>query len=1820
MIIEIEPITWNIFCSSDELHEWYSTKHEKSIKSYIRNIENLLNPASNPLRKAGSVSSKVSATSSARLKLAERKAKQKAEEELEEEVRKFEEEELRIKHRKKELENKMKRKELQYLEQEIESIEGSDCRSNPDSERSHQTNFGRISRTSSPQPTPISLFKEIAGVLKNQNEISSKVARFQQTSNLPKIELKSFDGTDITHFKTFIMNFERIIENQCSNDADKLHYLLQYTSGKAHQLVDSCKHFNSTVAYRKAKGLLTEEYGNEFRVSNCYIEKLNNWPTIKSEDATALQDLSLFLLDCLHYQDNMTYRNQLQSPKELLAIVEKLPYKLQERWRRRCYDLQSNVGSVYFKNLVDFVCDEAAVLNQPLFGTLPSYKPQPKVSEKPKQSYVPRKQLSVQTNEPQTIRNKFCEYCKMDSHFISSCNFFKEITHDKKSEFVKKTNLCFACLKKNHTSKDCRNKATCIICSKRHPTILHYYSNEKKGIYKVNTNKPEKENKPENNVKNEINPQIDETKALSSRDRMAKKKVMVPIVPAKLKINNIEVSVNCALDSCSSDTWLNEKLLKTLKITPKETNINVTTMNGTNDLKTKVVYNSELSDVNGNYKVVVPVMYTKNSNSWPFNRDDLATDIDIADYSYLSEVPFNFTTDDIDVLIGMNVPELFKCEQIIDGEGGGPFASKVLFGWTLNGPVSRSSKLSHCNRINVSNKSEIDDDLAKYFHDDFVDNKIEKAISYNDQRWLNKIETTIKKLPSQHYEIPLPFNDDAYFPNNKSQIFKMFLGLNKRLTNDENLMKDYSEFMTNMIENKFVERVPTSEIECEPGSSWYISHHPVYHKQKCKIRIVFNCSMKFNGVSINDNLSQGPDLTNNLVGVLIRFRQESVAIVGDIQKMFYQVRLPAKDSNYLKFFWFDSNNEIVEYRLRVHVFGATSSPSIANFALKHSVKHLDDNDNTKITVLKNFYVDDMLKSVPNEDIAIDLLNNVKSTISNSKFNLTCINSNSKVVLNSVDKTDLAPGADIYDLCTEPVESRALGVVWNTNKDQFSFNIKILVPMNNVTKRIILRTLASIFDPLGLCSPVLIDAKVIFQETCRLKLDWDDIVPNDLSCTWNKWLKNLKILADYKIPRCLKLPFEVKTIELHTFCDGSEKAYGTAIYLKFIYQNGKKSSSLIASKSRLVPKNNSTLKTVPRIELASAKLAVELSHNVKSELEYKINKETYWSDSTTVLNYIQSDSARFQRYVSNKVCFIRNFTKPSDWKFVSTKENPADLISRGTTPLTLITSDLWNHGPKYLLTSTEPNQDYDKQIQDSDVEIKTKTVLLTNTNCDSPLETMFNSVSSWWKLKLRIASLLNLQHAVRSKQPLKNKIMLEDVKQAEIVIIKYFQEKHFVKEINCIKLKLNLPKCSPLKKLCPFIDNHNILRIGGRINNSASSFDVKHPIVLPACTVTDLLVADIHVTIGHLGRETILNHLRQKYWLIKANTTVRKIVNKCITCKKIHGKPGEQIMSSLPEIRVSGDVPAFFHTGLDCFGPFIVSQGRKTVKRYGIIFTCMSSRAIHIEVADSLSTDSFINGLRRFICRRGSINSITSDNATNFKGANSELKKIINEWNLRTIEKWLKQKNIKWNFNTPYASHHGGVFERLIRSIRQVFSSLLADQKIKLNDDQLNTLMCETESILNQRPLTQLTSDPSDLCALTPNHLLLFNAGVTFPPGLFNNDDMYCRKRYKQVQYLAQQFWVQWKKRYLVLLQERQKWSSIRSDFKINDLVIVVDILLPRNNWPLGRIVEVCKSNDNLIRSVKVKISKSKDNIMSNFDCVIIDRPITKLIKLLECDD
>ncbi|XP_053398192.1 uncharacterized protein LOC128546018 [Mercenaria mercenaria] len=484
------------------------------------------------------------------------------------------------------------------------------------------------------------------------------------------------------------------------------------------------------------------------------------------------------------------------------------------------------------------------------------------------------------------------------------------------------------------------------------------------------------------------------------------------------------------------------------------------------------------------------------------------------------------------------------------------------------------------------------------------------------------------------------------------------------------------------------------------------------------------------------------------------------------------------------------------------------------------------------------------------------------------------------------------------------------------------------------------------------------------------------------------------------------------------------------------------------------------------------------------------------------------------------------------------------------------------------------------------------------------------------------------------------VRVVDIQRAKLEIVRLAQRDAFQKEykllssaaampqskdLNQSRSKV-LPRQSSIFKLDPYVDGKGIIRVGGRLSNSQYALSEKHPVILPRKGhVTNLVLRHCHERVKHQGRGMTVNEIRANgFWILGCSSAVSYMISRCLTCRKLRGSLQDQKMANLPSDRVE-PAPPFTYSGVDYFGPFYIREGRKELKRYGVLFTCLSCRGVHLETANSLDTSSFINALRRFLSVRGPVRILRSDRGTNFVGAEHELKDALSEMDVEQVKHFLVNEGCDFQFqmNVPSACLMGGIWERQIRSVRSILSALMLQNGSQLDDEALRTFMCEAAAIVNSRPLSVSSlNDPNSAEPITPNHLLTCKSKVILPPpGNFQRTDLYSRKRWRRIQYLANEFWNRWRKEYLHNLQIRPKWVSARRNLCVGDIVMITDENLPRGEWRLGRVSEVFPSNDGLVRKVKVLVGEPAldDKGKRKRDFSFLERPVHKLVLLQETE-
>ncbi|UYV79361.1 hypothetical protein LAZ67_17002296, partial [Cordylochernes scorpioides] len=633
----------------------------------------------------------------------------------------------------------------------------------------------------------------------------------------------------------------------------------------------------------------------------------------------------------------------------------------------------------------------------------------------------------------------------------------------------------------------------------------------------------------------------------------------------------------------------------------------------------------------------------------------------------------------------------------------------------------------------------------------------------------------------------------------------------------------------------------------------------------------------------------------------------------------------------------------------------------------------------------------------------------------------------------------------------------------------------------------------------------------------------------------------------------------------------------------------------------VSNETSIIEDLPLLLRGKALMLAQLQSQTIQALPFKIDEQFYWTDSKIVLAWITSESKKWQIFVANRVAKIQDLTAAHSWQYISGKQNPADLATRGILPSCLIHSELWWHGPVWL--TLDGSENIPSFTIDPSMGLEERSVILHATIAE-PCPEFLLKYSSFAKL-LKVMAWCKRFINITRRQPTQRLSFLtsQDLKDSLLQIVKIIQRCEFTPEINaCIK-NIPLPRKSRLISLNIFIDSQGILRVGGRLRHSDLDIDQKHPMLIPKDHfVTKLIVLHYHLNNLHSGTQLTLSLIRNKFWIPSGRNLIKRVLNQCLVCLKSKSKAIHKIMGDLPKNRLLPGRP-FEKIGIDLAGPIqakpMLKRSKVIFKFYIVLFVCFTTKAIHLEISSDLTAETFLAALKRFISRRGRPTDIYSDNATNFKGASNILKERWKLFNAANIQDFSAIESINWHFIPPSAPNFGGLWEAGIKSVKTILSKTMKSRL--LNYEELLTLLAQIEACLNSRPLTFVSNDPNDLTALTPGHFLIGSA--IRHDAESDHSTVSLRSRWSLIQPQRDYFWNRWSCEYLHQLQERRKWRTSHPDVNIGDLVMLKEQNKPLQ-WKLARIVQIFPGEDDHVRVVLLRTPKG-----------LLKRPITKICPL-----
>ncbi|XP_062700056.1 uncharacterized protein LOC134284792, partial [Aedes albopictus] len=1464
-------------------------------------------------------------------------------------------------------------------------------------------------------------------------------------------ELPRFTG-DPTEWPIFISNYRYTTDACGYTDGENMLRLQRSLSGPALETV-RCR-LVLPAAVPQVIETLRLRFGRPELLINALLRKVREIPAPKSDRLEGLIDFGMAVQALCDHIEAANERAHLSNPSLLQELVAKLPADQRMMWA----GYKRGFQDVNLRTFGDYM---AAVVRDATSVT--TFEPEQKrinARDRPKHKGFVNSHATETAgtrdsshDSKETPKQFNCAHCNKSGHRLRDCNAFTQLKVDDRWRRIRELKLCQSCLF-SHGRRACRIRKVCEIdgCQYSHHKLLHSSAG------------PPKPSAPQIQV------------AEHHTHRQPTSSTLFRIIPVTLHGVSGSIDTFAFLDEGSDMTLVENDLVTSLGIqgTPLPLCLRWTGNTSRTEKGSQQV-TIEIAGMGQKKRHKLLNARTVNNLGLPSQtfRMDEAERI----HQHLKGIPVSSYENVVPrILIGIDNLRLAVPLKVREGEGTAPVAVKTRLGWCVYGPQGCNNRESYSFHIcECSCDDTLHEAVKEFFAVEAAGaGPVDIPLTLEEERALTTLEQTTRRVGNRFETGLIWKQDNVEFPDSYSMAVRRLECLERRMDRNpelkENLHRQVSEYEA----KGYAHKTTKAEMKAaDPRRVWYLPVGAVINPKKPgKIRVIWDAAAKVDGVSLNSQLLKGPDQLSSLPAVLFRFRQYGVAVSSDIQEMFHQIRIREEDKHSQRFLWrAKPSDEPTVYLMDVATFGSTCSPASAQFVKNlNAEQHREQYPEAASAIIDDHYVDDYLTSFGSEEEAAKVARDVRHVHGNGGFKLHNWRSNSSRVLEQLDEVQ-SEADKVLNLVDGGKSERVLGMLWSPSADELSFSTQLSEEVQTLiqtgtrpTKRQVLRCVMTLFDPLGLLSPFIIHGRVLIQDLWREGMEWDEQISDDVNKKWKRWIQMIGYIAEIRIPRCYFHQATRETYqnsEYHVFVDASGEAYSCAIYLRTIDDRGEPRCCLVAAKSKVAP-----IKpwSIPKLELQGCVLGVRWSKFVKENHSLPISKMVFWCDATVPLGWIKADPRNYRQFVSFRVGEILEHTTANQWRWVPSKDNPADEATKWGSGPYFDPESKWFHGPTFLrLPETEWPRP--KQRATAPTEEMRASILH---HCSFVPVIDFERFSSWDRLQRATAYALRFLHNSAKRQPkFTGQLLQAELRAAEEVILKLVQLECYPDEIAALSNKVPneidqeaIGKESSIYRLMPMLDNVGVLRERGRISAAKDvCYNVQHPVILPRNhRVTELLVHHFHQRYRHGNAETVVNELRQLYTIPRLRLVVKQVTRDCALCKVRRARPAIPPMAPLPLARVAHHERAFTYTGVDYFGPLLVKQGRSNVKRWIALFTCLTVRAVHLEVAYSLSTESCISCVRRFVGRRGSPAEFFSDNGTNFQGADRVLRHQISQGLSNTFT----NANTKWNFIPPGAPHMGGAWERLVRSVKAAMGEAYSEGK--LDDEGLQTLVVEAESM------------------------------------------------------------------------------------------------------------------------------------------------------------
>ncbi|KAI5727986.1 hypothetical protein M8J77_009660 [Diaphorina citri] len=1126
-----------------------------------------------------------------------------------------------------------------------------------------------------------------------------------------------------------------------------------------------------------------------------------------------------------------------------------------------------------------------------------------------------------------------------------------------------------------------------------------------------------------------------------------------------------------------------------------------------------------------------------------------------------------YPTTDIEILIGADVAGRLYTGEVIELESK-LVAMNTRLGWTLSGkvPGKKGEKGIAMTVTSLFVKEASVSDLWALDVLGICDPTHKMLQADLDKATEEHFLSSVIVNKESRFEVRLPFVDGhPPLSVNLGLAEKRLQSTIKRLKSG-NLETEYQKVLTGWELEGIIERVPIQDSE---NPSYYLPHHPVVKVgSTTPVRPVFDASAKEpNKCSLNQCLEKGPNLIDKIPSCLARFRRNMIGVSGDIAKAFLQITVSEADRDYLRFLWLE-NGQVVQFRHCRVVFGVSSSPFLLEACIRLLLNSTQNPHPFVAQLKQSFYVDNCITSLKSVAEAREFIEVASDVMRERQFDLR--------------------GWEITGDPETEKPTNLLGLLWNKVEDTLSVSIESLKEMQyqKVTKKILLSAAHRLFDPIGFVSCVALIPKLLVQQTWQQSLSWNDEVHEDIWIAFQRWMTEIDLLTEVNIPRWIA-DVEGGSRELHVFADACKSAYAAVVFLRIEHKQNIQ-VRLLACKARVAPTSKSSKPmTIPRLELLAALIAARLCQMVVKDYELDGVKTTFWTDASTVLAWLERNDP-WDVYVHNRVVEIKQLSEGCTWKHVPGEMNPADLPSRGCYPKKFVKSRWWE-GPTWLKSNPEDWPQVVSEFDEEEINMeRKKTVVSSMLNTENHDQSWCKYFSNYTKLVRMVAWMRRFKINAMIKKntgslPEPQDLTVQEFMSAERVVFRLVQKESptEMKKMECVQTVIE----------------DDLVRLVTKTSYRNDDENFCYPVVLPAShPVVQRLVLSTHRENCHAGSQTLLAILRQQFWLIGGRRAVRKILKDCVVCKRYTQHKVQTKAIPLPEPRVR-DARTFEVTGVDLAGPLFVRTNTNEIRKVWIcIFACAVYRAVRLELVWSLSTDSFIQALRRFISRQGRPEIVYSDCGTNFVGFDHASSKI--DWN--EVSRYSSTKKIEWRFNPPSGPWWGGFYERLIGMMKQLLKRVLG--KSRVTCEELLTMLSDCEAVMNSRPLSYMSEDKSETSFLTPAMFLqdIIENGVP-EYDLIQDTDL--GKRFKYRQELVQELRKKFRDEYLGQLQPLSV-KRVDKPLQVGEIVLIGDDNIKRVNWPTGIITEIVEGKDGHARVVKLRTAEGT-----------LTRPVQRIFRL-----